>query len=114
MFPDFDLEGPSPPPEGPMPPERQALMEEMLSRTVTPEEHGRLERLLLQRLKERKPELAAMLEEMSGHWTYEDHFYRCDHAGFMIEMAVRYADLPEPPQPMPNGWAALVHLFDLR
>jgi len=52
--------------------------------------------------------------KMSGHWTYEDHFYRCDHAGFMIEMAVRYADLPEPPQPMPNGWAAPVHLFDLR
>jgi hypothetical protein len=36
------------------------------------------------------------------------------HARFMIEMAVRYADLPEPPQPMPNGWAALLYLFDLR
>src|SRR5439155_9512844 len=25
------------------------------------------------------------------------------HAKFMIEMAMRYADLPEPPQPMPSG-----------
>jgi hypothetical protein len=36
------------------------------------------------------------------------------HAKFMIEMAVRYADLPEPPQPMPSGWAALLYLYDLR
>ena len=36
------------------------------------------------------------------------------HAKFMLKMAVRYADLPEPPQPMPNGYAALLYLFDLR
>lgn len=36
------------------------------------------------------------------------------HAKFMIEMAVRYADLPAPPQPMPSGWAALLYLYDLR
>ncbi len=36
------------------------------------------------------------------------------HAKFMIEMAVRYADLKEPPQPMPSGWAALLYLYDLR
>ena len=36
------------------------------------------------------------------------------HAKFMIEMAVRYADLPKPPQPMPSGWAALLYLYDLR
>lgn len=36
------------------------------------------------------------------------------HARFMLEMAVRYADLPEPPQPMPSGWAALLYLFNLR
>lgn len=36
------------------------------------------------------------------------------HAKFMIEMAVRYADLPQPPQPMPSGWAALLYLYDLR
>jgi hypothetical protein len=36
------------------------------------------------------------------------------HAKFMVEMAVRYADLPEPPMPMPSGWAALLYLYDLR
>jgi hypothetical protein len=36
------------------------------------------------------------------------------HAKFMIEMAVRYAELPSPPQPMPSGWAALLYLYDLR
>jgi hypothetical protein len=36
------------------------------------------------------------------------------HAKFMIEMAVRYADLKGPPHPMPSGWAALLYLFDLR
>jgi hypothetical protein len=36
------------------------------------------------------------------------------HAKFMVEMAVRYADLPTPPQPMPSGYAALLYLYDLR
>jgi hypothetical protein len=36
------------------------------------------------------------------------------HAKFMVEMAVRYADLPEPPALMPSGWAALLYLYDLR
>src|SRR5438093_467416 len=36
------------------------------------------------------------------------------HAQFMVEMAVRYADLPAPPQPMPSGYAALLYLYDLR
>ena len=36
------------------------------------------------------------------------------HAKFMVEMAVRYADMPRPPQPMPSGWAALLYLYDLR
>ncbi len=36
------------------------------------------------------------------------------HAKFMIEMALRYADLPKPPQPMPSGYAALLYLYDLR
>jgi len=36
------------------------------------------------------------------------------HARYMIEMAVRYADLPELPQPMPSGWAGLLYLYDLR
>jgi hypothetical protein len=138
-----------------------------------------LDRLLLQRLKEYKPELDSMLQDMTGHWTYEDPVYRFYHqsfkvyyvqettqravallqsllperrlnsafakiiaegtgqtfeashnedwehhtrpqleaffhARFMIEMAVRYATLNEPPQPMPSGWAALLYLFNLR
>jgi len=36
------------------------------------------------------------------------------HAKFMVEMAVSYADLPDPPQPMPSGWAAFLYLYDLR
>ena len=36
------------------------------------------------------------------------------HAKFMIEMAVRYAGLPKPPQPLPSGYAALMYLYDLR
>jgi hypothetical protein len=36
------------------------------------------------------------------------------HAKFMIEMAVRYADLASPPASMPSGWAALLYLYDLR
>ena len=36
------------------------------------------------------------------------------HTRYMLEMAVRYADLPEPPQPMPSGWAAFLYLFNLR
>jgi hypothetical protein len=36
------------------------------------------------------------------------------HARFMLEMAVRYSDLEEPPQMLPSGWAALLYLFDLR
>jgi hypothetical protein len=36
------------------------------------------------------------------------------HARFMLEMAVRYADLDEPPQMLPSGWAALLCLYGLR
>jgi hypothetical protein len=36
------------------------------------------------------------------------------HARFMLEMATRYADLPEPPQTLPSGWAALLYLYNLR
>jgi hypothetical protein len=36
------------------------------------------------------------------------------HARFFLEMAVRYADLPAPPNPLPSGWAALLYLYDLR
>jgi len=36
------------------------------------------------------------------------------HARYMLEMAVRYADLEAPPQTLPSGWAAFLYLFNLR
>jgi len=36
------------------------------------------------------------------------------HARFMLEMAVRYASLEEPPHCLPSGWAALLYLYDIR
>lgn len=36
------------------------------------------------------------------------------HARFFLEMAVRYADLDAPPNPLPSGYAALLYLFGLR
>jgi hypothetical protein len=36
------------------------------------------------------------------------------HARFFLEMTVRYSDLQEPPQVLPNGYAALLYLFGLR
>jgi hypothetical protein len=36
------------------------------------------------------------------------------HARFFLEMAVRYAELPAPPNPLPSGWAALLSLYRLR
>lgn len=36
------------------------------------------------------------------------------HARFFLEMAVRYADLQEPHQLLPSGYAALLYLFGLR
>jgi hypothetical protein len=183
MFPEFNFDAPAPPVGAvkakAMSPEEEQHFQELLSRLLKPEERDRVVRLLLQRLKERKPQLKQMLEEMSGPRTYEDHFYRYYHssfkgyaaqvttekavrllrdllperklnldferiisegtgkqfelehnkewerytrpmleaflhAKFMVEMAVRYADLPDPPAPMPSGWAALLYLYDLR
>lgn len=36
------------------------------------------------------------------------------HARYFLEMAVRYEALPEPPRPLPSGWAALLCLYGLR
>lgn len=36
------------------------------------------------------------------------------HARYLLEMAVRYEALPEPPNPLPSGWAALLCLYGLR
>ena len=35
-------------------------------------------------------------------------------AAAFLEMAVRYADLPAPPNPLPSGYAALLYLYGLR
>ena len=35
------------------------------------------------------------------------------HARFFLEMAIRYAELPAPPNPLPSGWAALLCLYRL-
>lgn len=54
--------------------------------------------------------------EDNGHWIEStapilQAFF---HARYFLEMAVKYADLVEPPSFMPSGWAALLCLFDLR
>jgi len=36
------------------------------------------------------------------------------HARFFLEMAVRYSELPEAPNQLPSGWAALLYLYGLR
>lgn len=36
------------------------------------------------------------------------------HARYFLEMAVRYEALPEPPNLLPSGWAALLCLYGLR
>ena len=36
------------------------------------------------------------------------------HARYFLEMAIKYATLDEPPQPMPSGWAGMLCLFDIR
>lgn len=36
------------------------------------------------------------------------------HARYFLEMAVRYADLETPPNPLPSGYAALLYLYGLR
>lgn len=36
------------------------------------------------------------------------------HARFFLEMGVRYANMEEPPSPLPSGYAALLYLFGLR
>ena len=143
------------------------------------DERRELERSLLERIKQAKPQLESTLDRMSAHWTYEDFVYRFYHGSFkvygvqsvtedgvrllqsllpgramnsafativaegtghsfepahnadwsrhtrpqleaffhtkfMIEMAIRYSGLDEPPNLLPSGWAALLYLFDLR
>ncbi len=55
-------------------------------------------------------------DETNTHWTEETSpiVQAFLHARYFLEMAIKYAELPEPPQPMPSGYAALLCLYDLR
>ena len=88
MFPEFDLDPPTPQEEAmkskAMSPKEEEEFQELMSRLLKPEEQNRLTRLLLPRLKGRKPQLEQMLADMSGQWTYEDQFYRYYHGSFKV------------------------------
>jgi hypothetical protein len=88
MFPEFTFDPQNPSDASAQPrlisPDEKARLEEALRRVLKPGEQNRLELLLLQRLKEHKPGLEQMLQDMSGHWTYEDHFYRFYHGSFKV------------------------------
>lgn len=55
--------------------------------------------------------------EHNGRWLTEtrpmlEAFW---HADFMLRMAVRYGqELDQPPNRLPSGWAALLHLYGIR
>src|SRR5882762_10465770 len=88
MYPEFTLKDDNSPPD-PSPgrtssPEEEKRLEIMMSRRLRPEERLRLECLLLDRLKQHKPELEEMFQVFSGHWTYEDHFYRYYHVSWKV------------------------------
>src|SRR6266487_3008211 len=83
MFPEFTLEGDSNPPK-PLTEEEKKQLDEVMSHVLREEDRARFERLLLERLKQRKPELAALWEKINGHWQYEDHFYRFYHGSFKV------------------------------
>src|ERR1044072_4104998 len=83
MFPEFTLDGDGTPSE-PLTAEAKAQIERLLARKLGPEEHQRLECLLLERLRQRKTELSALWAELNGHWGYEDGFYRFYHSSFKV------------------------------
>ena len=139
-----------------------------------------MEKILLENMRRQEPALRKLLDEINGHWIYEDSVYRfyhqsfkvfglqtdtkriidaltgvapegqpfCEkfdevtrgglerefklednqhwiestgpilaaffHARYFLEMAIKYALMPKPPQPMPSGWAALLCLYGIR
>jgi len=72
--------------------DQQERLKRALARHLEPEEHERLEHLLLERLKQHKRELAEMLKAMSDHRTYEDPFYRFYHGSFKVYRAQNTTD----------------------
>jgi hypothetical protein len=72
-----------------MPPEEQdataSAEEERIRRLLKlGENREKKERTLLANLKNRRPELAALLENCSDHWGYEDPIYRFYHQSFKV------------------------------
>jgi len=55
-------------------------------------------------------------QETNADWVRQTRplFEAFFHARYMLEMAVKYADLEEPPHTLPSGWAAFLYLFNLR
>jgi len=47
-------------------------------------DYERLERALLENMRQRAAELRALLEEINGHWGYEDGIYRFYHQSFKV------------------------------
>src|SRR5437588_6210140 len=88
MYPEFTLEGDNSrsdlSPDRKFSPEEEKRLEIMMGRRLRPEERLRLECLLLDRLKQHKSELEEMVQVLSGHWTYEDHFYRYYHVSWKV------------------------------
>jgi hypothetical protein len=71
-------------PAKPESPEDKARWERIMKLLLKPEEHDRLEGLLLARLKERRTQLDELWTELNGHWGYEDGFYRFYHGSFKV------------------------------
>ena len=65
-------------------PEEWARWERYLKTRLAPEERGRLERLLLERLAIHSVELEKLIKVMGSHWNFEDHFYRYYHQSFKV------------------------------
>ena len=88
MFPEFNWDpgaAPTKPQEEKKPSaEEKERLDRLFKLLLKPEERDRLERLLLSRLTERKPEIDALWAELNGHWGYEDGFYRFYHGSFKV------------------------------
>ncbi len=97
---------------------------------------------LLENLQLRRTRLSDLFVRCSSHWGFEDPVYRFYHQSFKVfglqaeteavvqelsrllpgqpmnswflEMALRYAHLEAPPNPLPSGYATLLYLYGLR
>ena len=51
---------------------------------LQPDEHDRLERQLLENMRQQAAELHEALDRINGHWGYEDGIYRFYHQSFKV------------------------------